>query len=317
MVIVSPALAGANNGNWQTARRWRQMLGARHRVRIIAQWPDSLAHGDDVLLALHARRSAGSVQAWADAKGTRGLALVLTGTDLYRDIAKDPQAQRSLALASQLVVLQQLGLGALPVPVRAKARVIYQSTSTRQTLPKTARSLRVVMVGHLRQVKSPQTLFAAARLLPPDSGIQISHIGEAGEPDLGELARATARDCPHYRWLGALPHEATRRAIQRAHVLVHTSAMEGGAHVIMEAVCSGTPVLASRVDGNVGMLGDDYAGYFEHGNAAQLVSLLQRCRTQDLLEKLGKQCALRAPLFDPQLERQAVLRLVEDLRVAA
>lgn len=290
------------------------MLGAEHRVRIVPHWPDPRADGDDVLLALHARRSADSVRAWAQAKGSRALGLVLTGTDLYRDIVGDSQAQRSLALASQLVVLQDLGLKVLPEPVRAKARVIYQSTSTRQALPKSARFLSAVMVGHLRQVKSPQTLFDAARLLTSGSGIRIRHIGEAGEPDLGELALGTARDCPQYRWFGALPHEATRRAIQRAHVLVHPSAMEGGAHVIMEAVCSGTPVLASRVDGNVGMLGADYEGYFEHGNAAQLASLLQNCRAGNLLRRLRDQCALRAPLFDPQAEHQAVLRLVDDLR---
>ena len=67
---------------------------------------------------------------------------------------------------------------------------------------------------------------------------------------------------PNYRWLGGLPHEATRRRIQRAHLLIHTSRIEGGAHVIMEAVAAGTPVLASRVDGNIGMLGEDYEGYF-------------------------------------------------------
>ncbi|MDP4623449.1 MAG: TIGR04348 family glycosyltransferase, partial [Hydrogenophaga sp.] len=94
VVIVSPALADANNGNGQTARRWRGLL-APHRVRIVQQWPDAQADGDDVMLALHARRSADSVQAWHDRHGPRGLGVVLTGTDLYRDIAHDPQAQRS------------------------------------------------------------------------------------------------------------------------------------------------------------------------------------------------------------------------------
>jgi glycosyltransferase involved in cell wall biosynthesis len=60
---------------------------------------------------------------------------------------------------------------------------------------------------------------------------------------------------PNYRWLGALPHESTRRRIQAAHVLVHSSRMEGGAHVVIEAVTSGTPVLASRIPGNLGLLG--------------------------------------------------------------
>ena len=148
------------------------------------------------MLALHARRSADAIQAWSQARGAQGLAVVLTGTDLYGDITTDEQAQRSLELAQCLVVLQELGLAALPAPMRAKARVIYQSTSARKQLVKTQRELRAVMVGHLREVKSPQTLFEAARLLRGRTDIRISHIGAASEPAWGELARATERDCP-------------------------------------------------------------------------------------------------------------------------
>ncbi len=176
IAIVSPALADANNGNWQTARRWQRLLQP-HRARIVRQWPDAQADGDAVMLALHARRSADSIQAWHARHGQRGLGVVLTGTDLYRDIAHDPQAQRSLDLAHSLVVLQGLGVQSLPSEHQAKARVIFQSTGTRQTLPKTSRHLRVVMVGHLREEKDPLSLMAAARLLPPDAGVLIDHIG--------------------------------------------------------------------------------------------------------------------------------------------
>ena len=120
----------------------------------------------------------------------------------------------------------------------------------------------------------------AVVVLRDQPGLLIDHVGAALEPAWAEQALAVMRDCPQYRWLGALPHEATRRRIQRAHLLLHPSLMEGGAHVIMEAVRSGTPVLASRVDGNVGMLGPDYAGYFECGDAAGLAELLLRCRDE-------------------------------------
>ncbi len=313
MVIVSPALAGANNGNWQTASRWREMLGATHRVRITGAWPDG-QDGDDAMLALHARKSAGAVLAWAQARGPGSLAVVLTGTDLYHDVAVDPQARRSLELASRLVVLQALGLEALPPGLRAKARVIYQSTPTLEPVAKESDALRAVMVGHLRSVKSPGTLFEAARLLRPTEGIRIDHIGEASEPELAGAALDTARECVHYRWLGGLPHDATRDAIRSAHVLVHASALEGGAHVIMEAACSGTPVLASRVDGNVGMLGGDYEGYFPHGDAAALAAMLRRCRLEPgFLARLREQCEARKPLFDPTTERRALLRLLGDV----
>jgi putative glycosyltransferase (TIGR04348 family) len=316
VVIVSPALADANNGNWQTARRWQQLLSA-HSARIVRQWPDAQSGSDEVMLALHARRSADSVQSWHTQHGQRGLGVVLTGTDLYRDIAHDPLAQQSLTLAHSLVVLQGLGVRSLPPEHQAKARVIFQSTGTRRTLPKTSRHVRALMVGHLREEKDPLTLMAAARLLPEGAGVYIDHIGAALDPALGQVAQATHAQCPHYRWLGAVPHAQTLQRIQRAHLLVHCSRMEGGAHVLMEAICSGTPVLASRIDGNVGLLGDNYVGLFEPGDAKALADWLLACRSpqtgRSQVAHLQHQCALRAPLFEPSAERAALHRWVQDL----
>lgn len=319
---MTPYLADANNGNWQTARRWQRLLMTTHAVRLVKDWPDAGAATDTAMLALHARRSAPAIAAWAQAHPGRGLAVVLTGTDLYQDIHHDASAQASLACAQRLVVLQERGIDALPEKHRTKARVIFQSTAARQARPPTSRHLRAVMVGHLRAVKSPQTLMQAARLLAHRADIRIDHIGGAlegaHEEDWARQARATQAQVPTYRWLGPLPHARTRQVIQRAHVLVHTSAMEGGAHVIMEAVRSGTPVLASRVDGNVGMLGADYAGYFDHDDAGQLARLLEQCQDGaadpgGLLARLRAQCGRREHLFTPEAERAGLLKLLEDL----
>ncbi len=317
LCIVTPALADANNGNWQTARRWASMLSGHYRVRVAREWVPG--EGGDVLLALHARRSAASVAAWASEHPDRPLVLALTGTDLYRDIATDATAQRSLALAHRLIVLQAQGPLALPEALRGKCRVVFQSGTRRQTLAKTTTHLRAVMVGHLRDEKWPQTLFEAARLLHPDEGIHIDHIGAALDPALGEAAQVTAQACPHYRWLGGLPHAATRARIQRAHVLVHTSRMEGGAHVLLEAVLCGTPVLASQIDGNVGMLGTGYGGYFPPGDAPALARALRDCcaglgQPSGRLAALQAQCEARAPLFDPRTEQANLLAVLQELR---
>ena len=110
--------------------------------------------------------------------------------------------------------------------------------------------------------------------------------------------------------MGGLPHNQVRQRISRAHLLIHPSQMEGGAHVVMEAVASGTPVLASRIDGNCGMLGEDYAGYFAHGDVAELAALVERCRhDQAFLARLNAQCAARAPLFEPQHEQSTLIRI--------
>ena len=314
LCIVTPALADANNGNWQTARRWSKMLSTDYRVRLATSWDGTTGDAADVLVALHARRSAASIARWAAQQPARPLVVVLTGTDLYRDIHSDTSAQHSLAVAHRLIVLHERAVDDLPPQHRAKAVACFQSTPARTPLQKTQRHLNALMVGHLREEKSPQTYFEAARLLRARPDIRLDHIGAALDPALGRKAQAAQHCCPRYRWLGALPHAATRQRIQRAHVLVHPSRMEGGAHVVMEAVRSGTPVLASRIAGNVGMLGDSYAGFFAPGDAQGLAALLRRCRDEPpTIAALRAQCEARTPLFEPARERATLLALLADL----
>ena len=312
ILIVTPAFADANNGNWQTAQRWARFLSKDYNVSLAKSWNGQAA---DLMLALHARRSAPSVQAWGQQKPASPLLLVLTGTDLYQDIISDASAQASLGAASALVVLNELGLRALPEHLRAKAHICLQSCSARRPLvSKPKRHLRALMVGHLREVKSPQTYFDATELLADRPDILLDHIGQALEPQLGRAAQALMQRCPSYRWLGALPHAQTRRRIQSAHILVHPSRLEGGAHVVIEALCSGTPVLASRVDGNVGLLGQDYLGLFEWNDAWGLAKLLRQCRDDPaMLTALGAQAAARAALFHPDQEKRRLRTIVAGL----
>jgi putative glycosyltransferase (TIGR04348 family) len=313
--IVSPASARENNGNWQTASRWRRHLARDYRVTIGPDWQPGDAV-PDLLIALHARRSAAALAAFDDAHPDRPTLLVLTGTDLYRDIHDDAGAQASLARAHALVVLQPRGLDELPEALRAKTHVIYQSAPrlrpARPRLP-----LDVAMIGHLRTEKDPQTFMDAARLVRTP-GVRLLHIGAALDPDLGRSAQQTQAAMqaatPAYRWLGALPHMATRRRLRRCHAMVIASRMEGGANVIIEAVTSGVPVLASNIAGNVGMLGDDYAGFFPPGDAQALAGLIDRSATDPRFAgRLRRQCAARAALFAPAAERARLLDLVDNL----
>ena len=311
IVIVTPALADANNGNWQTARRWGRMLSAAYRVRLASSWDGG---DEDVMVALHARRSAASVTKWRTLRPAAPLIVVLTGTDLYRDIEGDTSAQASLEAADRLVVLNQLGAESLPNGLNSKARVVLQSCAARKMLPKTDQHLRALMVGHLRAEKSPQTYFDAARQLHCRPDVLLDHVGAALDPAIGALAGALTAENPRYRWLGGLPHAATRRRIQAAHLLVHPSRMEGGAHVVIEAVRSGTPVLASRIEGNVGLLGENYDGYFSVDDASALATLLQRLRDEPaMLTHLQQQCGERAPLFEPTQESATLHVLIGEL----
>ena len=309
--IVSPALADANNGNWHTASRWQKFLAPVADVQIVLAWDGAPT---DALIALHARRSADSIERFAMAHPRAPLALVMTGTDLYRDIRTDALAQHALQCASHVAVLQDEGLTALPADVRARARVIVQSATKLVRRGPSTGPFELVAVGHLREEKDPATLMAAARLLPADTLMHITHIGGALDPALGKLAQQTMQACPLYRWLGALPRASARRHMAGAKALVHMSRMEGGANVVIEAVRSGVPVLASRIDGNVGLLGADYGGYFPVGDAPALSRLMQRAANDDsFLAHLRAQCALREPRFTPATERAAVRALLADM----
>jgi putative glycosyltransferase (TIGR04348 family) len=307
--IVTPALAAANNGNFRTAERWHAFLAPIAACELAAAW-----HGEpaDLLVALHARRSTDSIARFREAHPARPIVVVLTGTDLYRDIEEDGSARHSLECASALVVLQDDGLTRLDAATRTKARVIVQSAPSLVLPPRPAASAEFVAVGHLREEKDPSTLMAAARLAPPT--LRIAHIGAALDPSLGEEARLTMQACPGYRWLGGLEHALARRRMARALALVHPSRLEGGANVVIEALRSRVPVLASRIDGNRGLLGHDYDGYFDVGDARGLAALMRRFVDDPAFAShLAAQCAVRAPRFRPAVERAAVRRLVVDL----
>ncbi len=309
VVIVSPALASANNGNWQTARRWLRFLRRDYRVTLAVQWDGSTC---DAMIALHARRSATSIAAFSAAFPSRPLIVALTGTDLYRDILVDVAAQRSLQLATRMVVLQPAGLEMLAPALREKTRVIYQSApSLVAHRGHPSRYFDVTMIGHLRAEKDPATFMRAAEFVQTKK-IRLIHIGGALEPELESLALQTRQRNPQYQWLGSLPHAEARQRLKRSRLMVISSRMEGGANVIIEAVTSGVPVLASDIPGNRGMLGDHYAGYFPAGDSLQLARLIDRAAgDEEFLGLLRAQCADRAPVFAPQRERADVLHLLE------
>jgi len=307
--LITPALPAARNGNAHTAVRWARFLRADgHRVNLATAWDGTPA---DLMVALHARRSAASIRRFAEAHPARPLIVVLTGTDLYRDIHVDAEAQQSLQDATRLVVLQARGPDELPPCWRAKTRVIYQSAPSLKPQPRPRRSFDICVVAHLREEKDPLRAAEASLCLPATSRIRIWHVGAALTPAMAMAAARCAAEFPRWHWLGELAPGATRQRIAHSHLLVNSSRMEGGAHAILEAVTAATPVLASRIPGNEGMLGLDYAGFFATGDTEALADCLHRAET-DLAwyRGLAEQCAVRAPLFAPAIERAAIKQLI-------
>lgn len=308
IAIITPARPGTRNGNLHTATRWASMLrGAGFAVRVLQSWDGRPA---DLLIALHARRSHESAARWKAAHPDRPLIVTLTGTDLYRDLPACAQARRSLALADVLVTLQHDALARLGRRFRKKAQVVYQSSGTRLRQAAPGRTFRVAVVGHLREEKDPFRAVGAVALLGHHD-IEVVHVGGALDPAHERAARRWEKREPRYRWLGSVPHEKALRWIASSHVLVVSSRMEGGANVISEAARIGTPVIASRMSGNLGMLGRSYPGYFRTGSTRGLARRLARAQNDAAFYgSLRTAIEDLRPRFAPAEERRSLLGAV-------
>ena len=236
----------------------------------------------------------------------RPLVLALTGTDLYQDIERNRSAQRSMELASRLLLLQLDGLSHLPKDMAHKARVIYQSAIPSKRIPRPLRRyFEVCVIGHLRRVKDPFRAALAARRLPDSSRIRIVHLGKALDSSMERRAQAEMQVNPRYHWHGEWPWPKTQQQLARARLLVLSSRMEGGANVLSEAMAAGIPVLGSHISGTVGLLGDRYPGYFPVGDTAALASLMYRAETDSAFyRELKEHCARRARLVAPEKEQK-------------
>lgn len=311
--LACPAPPHSRLGNRVTATRWARLLRhLGHRVTIGTGYS---GFPIDVMIGLHARRSAPAIQLYKRLHPDGRLVVALTGTDLYRDIRISKDARRSLELADRLVLLQPRGVDELPAACRAKARVIYQSVRPlRRRWTKNARFFDVCVLSHLRQEKDPLRAALALRRLPETSRIRITHAGRALSVEWAKRARTAARRDPRYCWLGELPRWQARRLLARSRLLVLSSRMEGGANVISEAIVEEVPVLASRIAGSIGLLGDDYPGFFRVGDTGGLARLLHRAETEpSFYSRLHAWCARLAPRFEPDKERAAWRHLLQEL----
>ena len=311
--LVTPAPLKINNGNKITALRWATILKKLgHRVQVRQTYDGKSC---DILIALHALRSADSIRRFHQSHPEKPLIVVLTGTDVYRDIHKNKKAQRSLDLATRLVALQSMALLELPQKYHSKTKVIYQSA---ETLHGKADNLnhgfKVCVIGHLREEKDPLRTAIAVRNLPQQSRIVVTHVGQALDRRIERSAKAEVKRNPRYRWIGQLSHRQTRELLARSKLVAITSKMEGSSNVLSEALASGVPVVATKISGLMGTLGKRFIGYYPTGDTDKLQRLLLRAESDSkFYRELKRQCRGFAHLVRPERERSAWRRLLREI----
>jgi len=311
--IVNPA-PQVRGGNRVTALRWAALFRKLGwRVFVEESWSGRAC---DLLVALHARRSNSSAVRFKREHPARPLVVAATGTDVYSDVQDTGDARESFGLADRIVVLQPHSVEKLPEETRSRARVIYQAASAPRRHPaRLSDVFEVCVVAHLRPVKDPLRTALAARLLPASSRIRVVHLGglidEFMKAELDREVRENAR----FRWLGDRPRAETLETLARARLFVSSSRHEGGANAVSEALALGVPILATRIPGSLGLLGDDYPGTFEVGDTQGLADLMARAEGDAAFyQTLVKACRARAWVTDPAQELESWRELLKELQ---
>lgn len=314
IVLITPQGPTSRTGNRVAASRWARLLRRLgHRVRVATDYDGGMA---DLMVAIHAWRSAAAIDRFKACHPDRPVILQLSGTDIYDYIKSDPDPTlRAMDHADRLIALNELAWRVVPKRLRARLSVILQSAEPLR-YPRRPDRRRVVIsvIGHLRDVKDPLRAAEAARLLPHDSCVTVEQVGSAYTKEWAARARAEMRSNARYTWRGDVPAASVRRLLARSHAMVISSKSEGGANVISEAAVAGVPILASRMDGNVGLLGAGYPGYFPVGDSRALARLMRRIECErTFVVELTRAVARRAQLFDETREIAAWRRVLHEV----
>lgn len=312
IILNTPAGPQSRAGNRATATRWARFLRALgHNVRVAR---DDRGQSADVMIALHAWRSAEPIQAFAERYPNKPLIVVLTGTDIYRFQYEAPETTlASMACGHALIGLHNRVAEDIPDRFRRRVHTVYQSA---HPLPPSYPGPRkdrldICVAGHLREEKDSLRAAYASRNLAAQSRIRIVQAGQAHSEDWADAARAEAARNPRYQWLGEIPHWQVRRLMARSHAMVMSSVMEGGANAVSEACVAGLPVIASDIPGNRGLLGDEHEAYYPPRDTDALAELLRRAESEpDFIERLRTNGLGQAELFKPEAERDALARVL-------
>lgn len=311
ITIITPARRRSPSGNRVTALRWAGLLRQLgHRVRIATEWRD---HPCDVLLTVHAVKSAEAVLAASKDRPDLRIATLLAGTDIYPEFSPDARAREALERADALVALQPRALDLLPANLLEKSRTIVQSATSAPTPKRDV--FTACVIAHLRPVKQPHVAVEALSLRGDDLDLRLVVAGSRLDDDYGtRIAELVARE-PACEWVGPLSRRDTKQLIASSHVCIVPSSSEGGANVVSEAIAAGTPCVCTAIPGNLGLLGEHWPAVFPVGDARALAELLRRCAKEtSFLDDLCHRTVDLQSMVDPRTERRAWQSLLVELR---
>ncbi len=329
--IFSPSGDNVVTGNYVTAKRYAyhlQNLG--HRVFICNGFEGKVnVEGLRCAFVLHAEKGFHVIKELA-AKNVP-VVLVLTGTDLYRDIistknSKKEHCLKSIQLASAIVVLHENAVSDLLKVVsfpRERIFVVLQSVvdfKKRSFFFKKKNHYKILLLSNIRKEKG--IIIAISGFLEFQKNndarykFTLDHIG--GVLDQGYFKKIInlLEGVKNVSFLGSIEKEKLQMILAGYDLLLHSSLIEGGSLVIQEAQNAGLPIIASDISCHTALLGSEYVGLHSAGSSKDVSEKLQTfffdelCRNE--MEKQLSSCpAARSTIRREQEELRKVLSYIQ------
>jgi len=144
----------------------------------------------------------------------------------------------------------------------------------------------ILYVGNLSRNKSVETLVQAAALMRDEMDFSVVIVGDG--PERGRLVSLVKENRLDGRvlFLKILAQEEIFYLMDKSTILVMPSLSEGRSNVLLEALASGLPVVASRIAENEELIHDEQTGLlFEPQNSRDLRDKISRLLTDPALRE--------------------------------
>lgn len=163
-----------------------------------------------------------------------------------------------------------------------RVRKIPNGHPAPERLPRTGATKKIVLwLANVKPTKQPELFLKAVAHLRPKHDVHWVMIGESqlSPKALQQLQRSV--HAAGIQYLGGLPHDTAAAWLDKAHLLVNTSRIEGFSNSFIEAWLRGVPVASLSSNPDQLLSGDEQLGICADGEITTLIAAIDRFLVDD------------------------------------
>jgi len=168
---------------------------------------------------------------------------------------------------------------------------------------------QIIFVGRLSKEKGIHTVIESAKNLPTD--IDLIIVGNGPEEN---FVLESIKNHKNIHYLGYQPKEKTIPLIRGSKLLIQPSLAEGISSTLLESMACNTPVIATKVGGNIELFNNDTGILIEPENPEELLNeIISTIDNKEKLEKISKLAFYEVQSYDWAHVGQKYLDLYKEL----